>query len=257
MKIENYEGTADTFTIPGNIKTFDDPSESNGSTTEIDYARNHIHIGGAGLRPKTIAISGSLYGSSKNTDYESLSKHFAYQDNYLKKLYWKTDRFYLGVGQDCKQVFNSGRTNFIDFACSFKAIVGQLFGETQKTGTSGSPATNSGNITTFLEEITGTITDGGVDLVISDNLGNEITIDASNLTTGQTFVLSLVKMVNSGSNVYVSEYNYVTLDGTRERAVRTTGGIGYLQLGAGRTTADITITNLSSYSIKFRDGYSG
>lgn len=257
MKIENYESPADSFTVPGNIKTFDDPSDSNGTTTEIDYARNHIHIGAGGLRPKILAIAGSLFGTNKNTDYETLSKHFAYQDQKLKKLYWKTDRFYLGIGQGAKQTFNSGRTNFIDYAAGFKVIIEQLFGDTQKSGTSGTPQTNSGNITTFIEEITGEITDGNDDLVITDNLGNEITISSSKLTTGQTFVLQLVKMVNSGSNIFVSEYNYVTLNGTRERSVQTTDGSGYIQLEASADTSDITISNLSSYQVKFRDGYSG
>jgi len=256
MKIENYEGTADLFTIPGNVKTFDDPSESNGTTTVIDYGRNHIHVGGGGLNSKQIAIAGSFFGSDKNTDFESLSKHFAYQDQKLKKLYWKTDRFYLGIGQNCKQTFNAGKTNFIDWAAGFKVLVQQLFGDTQRTGTSGTPASNAGNITTFIEEITGTITNGAVDLTITDDIGNSIKIPASKLTTGQAFILSLVKMVDSGSGVFVSEYNYVTLAGTRERSVQTTGGLGYLQLEAAAASSDITIVNLSSYSIKFRDGYS-
>lgn len=257
MKIENFESPADSFTIPGNIKTFDDPSSSNGTTTEIDYARNHIHIGGGGLRPKILAIAGSFFGTNKNTDYEELSKHFAYQDQKLKKLYWKTDRFYLGVGQDAKQTFNAGRTNFIDYAASFKVLVQQLFGDTLRTGTSGSPQTNAGNITTYIEEITGTITDGANDLTISDSLGNAIKIPNAKLTTGQTFVLQLVKMIDSGSNIFVSEYNYATLNGTRERSVQTTDGFGYLQLEASADTSDITIANLSSYEVKFRDGYSG
>lgn len=256
MKIENYTGTVDSFTIPGNIKTVDDSSSSNSTTTTIDYSRNHIHIGGAGLNPKIIAIAGSFFGADKNTDYESLSKHFVYQDHLLKKLYWKTDRFYLGIGQDAKQVNNAGRTNFIDYAASFKVLVQQLFSDTQKTGTLATPQTNSGNITTFIEEITGTITSGAADLVIGDNLGNEITIPNAKLTTGQSFVLQLIKMVDSGSNIFVSEYNYVTLNGTRERSVQISSGFGYLQLESGSATSDITISNLSSYQIKFRDGYS-
>lgn len=256
MKIENYEGTLDSFTIPGNVKTFDDPSDSNGSTTEIDYARNHIHIGGGGLLPKIEGIAGSLYGEDKNEEYEELSKHFAYEDNKLKKLYWKTDRFYLGIGQGCKQANNAGRTNFIDYAAAFKVLIQQLFSDTQKTGTASSPETNEGNITTYIEEITGTIISGASDLVIGDSVGNEITIPSSKLTTGQSFILKLVKMVDSGSGVFVSEYNYVTLDGTRERSVQSSEGLGYLQLESTKDTSDITVTNLTSYSIKFRDGYS-
>lgn len=256
MIIENYEFPYSAFTIPGNIKTFDDPSGSNSTTTEIGYSKNHIHIGGNGINPKTIAIAGSFYGTTKNDDYESLSKHFAYEDTKLKKLYWEADKFYLGIGQNCKKTHNSGRTNFIDYAASFKVLIGQLFSDTQKTGTIASPQTNSGNITTFIEEITGTITSGASDLTISDNLGNEIKIPNANLTTGQTFVLQLVKMIDSGSNIYVSEYNYATLNGTQTKSVQTVSGFGYLQLEASADTSDITISNLTSPQIKFRDGYS-
>lgn len=256
MKIENYEGTADLFTIPGNVKVFDDSTNSNSTTEIIEYSSNHIHIGGDGLSPKIVAISGSFYGSNKNSDYQELSKHFAYQDSKLKKLYWEDDKFYLGIGQDCKKTHNSGRTNFIDFAASFKVLIGQLFSDTQKTGTSGTPLTNDGNLVTFIEEINGTIVSGASDVDISDSLGNAIKIPASKLTTGQTFVLKLVSMVDTGSNIFVSEYNYATLNTVQTKSVRTVTGFGYIKLEADADTSDITVSNLSSYQVKFRDGFS-
>lgn len=256
MKIENYEVTADTFTIPGNVKVFDDATSSNSTTDEIEYASNHIHTGGGGISPKPVAISGSLYGSNKNTEYQELSKHFSYEDNKLKKLYWEDDKFYLGIGQGCKKTHNSGRTNFLDYAASFKVLVGQLFSDTQKTGTSGTPLTNDGNLVTFIEEINGTVVSGAADVDISDSLGNAIKIPASKLTTGQTFVLKLVSMIDSGANIFTTEYNYTTLNGTQTKSVQTVTGSGYIKLEAGADTSDITVSNLSSYEVKFRDGYS-
>jgi hypothetical protein len=232
MKIENYSGTASTFNWPNNPNTFDDAISSNYTITNIDYQRYHIFVSGGGLTPKTIVLTGHFFGTNKNTNYRTLSGHFL--ENYkLKKLYFESDKFYLGVGKEIKKTHSGGRTNFVDYVATFETVVGVLFDDTQKTHTDGgAEETNSGNVTTFIEEISGTVTNGANPVVISDGLGNEITIPASALTTGNAVVIKFIEMVDSGDGIYVTEYNYTTVAGTQTKEVQTTVGSGVLQLAA-------------------------
>jgi len=257
MKIENYFGTSDTFTFPNNPQSFDDSIVSNHTQTKIGYQRHHIFVSGGGIEPKKIVLTGFFFGTDDDSDYQTLSGHFI-DNTKLKKLYFDSDRFYLGIGSQIKKTQSSGRTNFVDYVATFETLIGVLFSNTQKTYTQGDAhQTNTGNVTTFIEEIKGDVSDGADSIIISDNLGNSITIPASSLTTSQEVVISLVKMVDSGSGIYVSEYNYTTVEGSQIKTTRTSDGLGIIQLGATRTTLDLTVANLDAgYTIKFRDAYS-
>ena len=256
MKIENYSGTADTFTFPNNPKTYDDSISANYTVFKIPYQRHHIFVSGGGIDPKQIILTGSLFGTSKNTNYQSLSKHFT-ENTKLKKLYWDTDKFSLGVGKAIKKTHTGGRTNFIDYVATFETVIGVLLNNTQQTYTNGGThKTNAGNATTFIEEISGVVTSGSSDITIADNLGNEITIPSASLTTGQTVVVTFIKMVDSGSGIYVTEYNYTTVAGTQIKTTATTDGMGIIQLGAASATSDLSIANLNAgYTVKFRNAH--
>lgn len=256
MKIENYSGTADTFNFPNNPNTFDDEIVPNYTVTNVDYQRYHYFVSGGGIAPKMIVLTGHFHGADKNTDYQSLSKHFS-ETQKLKKLYWELDKFYLGVGNNIKKTHTGGRTNFIDYVANFQTIIGVLFSDTQKTYTNGgSHETNNGNTTTFIEEIQGVVANGSNPVVVSDGLGNQITIPASVLTTGQTVVIKFVEMVDSGDGIYVTEYNYATIAGTQTSAVQVTDGLGLLQLSSGASTSTLSISNLNAgWTAKFRDAY--
>jgi hypothetical protein len=254
MSISNYSGTADLFTFPNNPNTFDDEIVSNHTTTNLDYQRHHIIVSAGGILPKSIVLSGAFYGDNKNTDYQSLSKHFS-ETHKLKKLYWESDKFYLGVGQNIKKTHTGGRTNFVDYVANFQTIIGVLLSNTQTTYTNGGDhKTNGGNATTFIEEITGDVTDGASPVVIGDGLGNEITIPAASLTTGQEVIVKFVEMVDSGDGVYVSEYNYTTVAGTQINTTQTTDGFGLIQLASGGSTSTLSVSNLDAgWTAKFRD----
>ena len=249
MKIENWTGSADTFTWPNNPQVFDDDVVSNQTITTITYQRHHILVSGGGIDPKQIVLTGHFNGASKRTSYRSMAGHFM-ESTKLKKLYWETDKFFLGVGLQSKETNSGGRTNFLDYVATFRTIIGILLGDTEKTS-----GTNGGDETTFVTEITGTVTSGAVDVTITDGLGNEITVPASALTTGHSFTYKLVEMVDSGSGIFVSEYSYVEINGTQTRQVQTTGGFGIIQLAAGANISTVTTTNLSSVTKKFRDGW--
>ena len=98
MKIENYEGAASTFTWDYNPNTFDDAIASDYTTTHFPYQRRHHFVSGGGVLPKTIILTGHFSGADKNTDYRTLSGHFI-ENTKLKKLYFDSNRFYLGFGK--------------------------------------------------------------------------------------------------------------------------------------------------------------
>jgi hypothetical protein len=250
MKIENWTGSADTFTWPNNPLVFDTPIDSNHTITKISYQRHHIVVSGGGLEPKAMVLTGHFNGASKRTSYRSMAKHFQ-ETTLLKKLYWETDKFYLGIGRQAKETNSGGRTNFVDYVATFEAILGILLDDTEATS-----GTNGGDVTTFVTEITGTVTNGASAVTMTDALGNSISIPAAALSTSDAIVYKLVQMVDSGSGIFVSEYAYVTIQGTQTRQVSTTGGFGLLQLAAGANISTVTTTNLSSVVKKFRNGWS-
>lgn len=256
MKIENYAGTANTFTWPNNPNTFDDEIVSNYTITNDDYQMFHYLVSGGGVAPKAIIMNGHFFGSSKNASYETLSGHFI-ENTKLKKLYFDSDRFYLGVGKQIKKTHSGGRTNFLDYVATFETILGVLLSNTQKTHTDGGgEETNNGNVNTFIEEISG-VYDGTGDVVVTDGLGNQFTIPSTSMVGGQTVVIKFVEMVDSGDGIFVAEFNYAEVAGTQIKTVETTSGFGMVQLAPGATTATITVTNLNAgYTIKFRDATS-
>jgi len=249
MKIENYEGTLDTFSWPYNPQSYDDTIDANYSFTNINYQRHHILVSGGGIAPKSIILTGHFSGASRLSNYRSLAKHFQ-ENQKLKKMYFESDKFLLGIGRQCKKTHVGSRTNFIDYVASFDTIIGILFGDTQRTS-----GTNEGDVTTFVEEIKGDY-DGSGDVTATDVLGNSWKIPASALTLNQEVIVKFVSMVDSGSGIYVSEYNYATIAGSQTKRIQTTGGFGLIQLAAGANMTTITITNLTSQVVKFRDGWS-
>ena len=257
MKIENYEGTASTFTWDYNPNTFDDSIASDYTITHFPYQRRTYFVSGGGVTTKTIVLTGHFSGTDKNTDYRTLSGHFM-ENIKLKKLYFDSDRFYLGFGKQIKKTHSGGRTNFLDYVATFETVVGVLFADTLQTHTDGgAEITNSGNVTTFIEEISG-VYDGSGDVVITDDLGNQMTIPAASCgSEDDAIIIKFVSMVDSGKGIYETKYNYTTVAGSQIKTVQTTDGHGIIQLVASGTTADITVTNLkATYTIKLRNAYS-
>jgi len=252
MKIENYEGTASTFTFPNNPRVFDDELVSNSEITTLDLRQRHVISSGNGIAPKSLVLTGFFHGASRRTNYRTLTGHW-HESKKLKKLYFESDKFYLGVGKQIKQTNTGGRTNFVDYVATFQAIVGILFGDTQKTS-----GTNDGNVETFVEEISGSTK--GVDITISDNLGNAIKI--ANTSSGSAFSLKFVTMKDAAAGISISKYNYCTIGGV-EKFVETTSGTGMIKIDAGANMTTIEAspsvaltTVLTTPVVTFRDAYS-
>jgi len=259
MKIENYTGTADAFTFPNNPISYDDSISPNFTTQTIAYQDRHIIVSGGGISPKTIVLTGHFHGSSKNTNFQALTKHFQ-QSKQLKKLYFETDKFNLGVGKQIKKTQSGGRTNFIDYVAAFQTVIGIMLDNTEQTFTHGGDTkTNSGNVDTYVTEFEGDVKNGDDDVTLTDALGNSYKIPNAVLTTGDTIKVQFIVMADSGSGVYVSIYNYMTINDVESKRIQTTGGTGILKIASGSTVATSITTggNIDDgYTVKFRNGWS-
>ena len=249
MKIENFIGTADTFTFPNNPGSYDLSLDSNYQITQVAFKDYNIFASGGGSLPKGIVLDGFLHGSSRWTNFRLLSKHFG-QSKILKKLYFESDKFYIGLGKQIKQTNSGGRTNFVDYVANFQTVINLLFGNTLRTS-----GTNAGNAITYVEKIVGTVTNGSVDVTVTDGLGNSFSIDSSIFATGQEVIMNLVTMVDVGNGVNVTTFRYVTVAGSRVTRVKTLTGDGLPRIDAAANVSTINTTNLTSDVVSFRDAY--
>jgi len=241
-----------TFSFPHNPNSFDDPIDTNNTYFPIPYKNHHMVVSGGGNNAKLVVLSGHFSGSTRNTDYESLSK-FQFS-NELQRLYFTSDRYYLGMLSQCKKTHSGGRTNFVDYVATFQTVLAILFGDTERiTGV------NAGNITTFVTEITGQH-DGAGDIVLADALGNEITIKEADLVGNTYFRYSFVKMIESGSGLNISKFGVIEVDNNASYTsptIVTTKTTGLLKLDAAANISTVTATNTTgTLTKKFRDGHS-
>lgn len=251
MSIDNYDQTADLFTFTVNPLSFDDSIENNYENRNIPYQRHHIFYGMGGINPKTLILTGYFAGTNKMTDYALLAKHFT-ETNKIKKLFFQTDRFYLGIGKNIKQTQTGGRTNFTDYVATFQTFLGVLLGGTEKTS-----GTNAGNVVTYITKIEGTYSGSG-NVVITDGFSNTITCAAGNFTGSNPFRYNLVKLVDAGSGIWFTEWGYFEVNngsGYTKVPVSISPSLGVLKLDVGANITTVTITNSSGITKSFRDGW--
>ena len=261
MIIDNYDITSDAFTFPVNPTSFDDQIDNNYKEYPIAFQRHHILAGMGGINPKTLILSGYFYGTDKMTNYRTLAKHFT-ETYKLKKLYFESDKFYLGVGKNIKQTQTGGRTNFTDYVATFQTILGILLGDTEKTS-----GTNAGNTVSYVTTITGQYDASGSDVVITDGYGNTCTVASSEFSGKPWLKYYLVRFTNVGSStynlgvdMYYNEWGWVevsaTSGGTYTQANRTLSpSYSILKLDVGANISTVTTTHLTSVTKYFRDGW--
>lgn len=248
--IENFEGDADRFEFPYNPQSFDSSLESNAQFNNLAYQRHHILVAGkGGANPNNIPLAGHFSGESRWDDYRKLSGHFG-ENNRLKKLFFESDKFSLGVPFGLKRTHSSGRTNFIDYVFQFNTVVSMLFGAEEKTS-----GVNEGNSDTFVFEVSGQISDGGSDVVLEDGVGRVITVSSGNFSSGDSFLYKFVEMVDSGSGIKVSQYGNVYINGDLVRGVSSSEGFKVLEIKKGESVSSVSVSNLDDFEVKFRDGY--
>ena len=250
VKIEFADGTG-TFTFSYNPQSFDDEIVSNNVKSVLPYRNYSMLSTGGANNPKKIVLMGHFSGTSKETDYQSFSK-FQFSKS-LQRLYFASDKFYLGFLTQCKRTYSGGRTNFLDYVATFETVCSVIFSSTQKT-----TGTNAGNIKTFVEEITGQW-DGAGDVVLSDGT-NTVTISESSLTGNPYFRYSFVKMIDYTGGFSITKFGTIEVDDNASYTSPTHVTdvlIGLLELEATINISTVTATNTTgTLTKKFRDGYS-
>jgi len=252
MKIDNYDTTSDAFTFTVNPQTLDDQFANNYDVKNIIYQRYHMFYGLGGIDPKQVVLTGYFYGADKLTDYATLARHWS-ETYKIKKLYFQSDRFYIGFGKNIKMTQTGGRTNFTDYVATFQTFLGILLGDSAKTS-----GTNDGNVPTYVTTITGHYSGSG-NVVLTDGYGTTVTFHAADIASYPYWKYSMVKLVNAGSNIYYSEWGYCerSSDGSTyvPVGVSKNPSVLLLQLDVGANITTVTTTNSTSVSKVFRDGW--
>ena len=158
--IKNFIGVVESFSWPTYPQSVDISSESNHRLDTSEVVDIKVLTSSGSIMPRNITFTGHFSGTDKLTYFRSLSKHFR-QTTRLKKLYWESDKFYLGVGIGVKRTHAMKRTNFIDYVVRYVTISDGLLGDTLRTS-----GTNEGNAPTFMEELRGTVSNNAVDVKV-------------------------------------------------------------------------------------------
>jgi len=256
MKVENYTGTADTFTFPHNPRTFTPALERFIDKRTFPYSFGYYGLTAPVKSRQSINLVGHFDGSTKESDYRSLAKHV--NENKLKKLYFGTDKFYICLGLSISRTHSGGRTNFIDYVANFESPFGILFGDTQRSGSNTSSEDNEGNVPTPIEKITGTVSSGSP-VTIKDGDGNGFTFTPS---ASGTVTINLIELLDVGSDNFFTDYLVAKISTTRQILASATAGKSmFLFLDPAETLNTLftggTVSGITSPTFFFRDGWSG
>lgn len=259
MKLENYEGTADTFTFPHNSRVFDDAVDKFIEQKDYNYSFSYFGVTKGIKSRRNISINGffdDTGSGSKITDIRALMKHC--NDNNLKKLYFSDTLFYIVIPQNCKVTHAGGRTMFRDYVANFISPFGILFSSTQKDGIKTDADKNEGNVFTPIEKIITTSASSGSTYTYKDKDGNGFSIAA---TASGTLTIYLIKLQDLGNDAFFTDFFYAEIGSTKQVIKLATSGQSLL-LGLDSDESLATRFNTGSASIPanttfyFRDGYS-
>jgi hypothetical protein len=214
VKIENYEGTANTFTFPYNPQSYQETATTFNQSTQVPYSNFHVFIGNDALQPKRINFSGNFATSTKDSDYESITRNLQ-EGSKLKKLYFRDDRFHIVLGTSFQKTHSNNRTNFLDYVFDALTPIPLAFSSTQKTASyNGSTwddntTSNDGGTYTYLEEVTFTLdasASSGDTFTLSSSNDSGITITLTdNYTSGEVFTIKMVRYEKT-AGLYQTKY---------------------------------------------------
>ena len=254
IKIDNYEGAADLLTFPHNPRVFDNQIDPFVDKKQFPYAFSYVGVTDQLKAQQSIVITGFTSGTNRLSDYRNIAKQLT--EPKIKKFYFASDKFYIGIGAGCKRTHSGGRTNFVDYVGQFYSPFGILFGDTQNSVLyNDNTDANDGNVFTPIEQITGSVTNGQT-VTITDSDGNGFTFVASG--TG-TFTYKLVTLQDLGGGNKFLAFATGSIGSTLQKLkVASNDKSIILGLEPGETMNDISITQTNiTGTYKFRDGYTG
>jgi len=192
------------------------------------------------ITPKSITLSGTFRGGSRETELEALADKVYSKD--MKKFWLTSDKFIFVIGQSLKRSLLGKRTNFIDYVASFETPI-PFFYKTSKTyavtgiddtatdlndATTNSTGafTNAGSAPSHIQHISVTNTSGTQTSIKigdgavsgSDAAGDNIITWVGSLTGGEVLHFYLIYQVdNKGSKWYYFKDSADTVtSGTRD-----------------------------------------
>lgn len=255
MKIEKYENASDSFTFPYNPNSVEFITSKFMDQRPLPYSFTFMGFSSPIKSSISIGLNGHFDGSSKNSNYRSLTLQVNSPE--LVKLYFENDgsKFYLCTGTTIQKVPTGTRPLHVDYVAKFFSPFGLLFDNTQKSGLKASSVENEGDIVTPIEKITGTVVSGQT-VTIQDASGNGFSFVAS---ASGTMTYNIIKVTSEDGATYLTEYGYVTV-GTARQTIKnaSTSGDIFLKLEPGESLNDIfsagTVTNITP-TFYFRDGW--
>jgi hypothetical protein len=228
---------ADLFSFPNNPKILDSLMASQREIKELPFSKIHYLIDRGGLKAKSIILNGYFHGSSKDTDFETLSKMIYALDatnSGLLRFYMTDTKFIFCFGSSLKKTWTGGRINFTDYVANLITPLPFVYSDTGKyetwTITSTSAVTmnssndNGASAGAFDNDGTApahillwTITNNTANTVTKVEIGdaaasggavqgNKITWNGS-LASGQVLKIYMFKMVN-----YIFKKLYYTVN---------------------------------------------
>jgi hypothetical protein len=255
IKITDYPNEESTFTFPYNPRTIDLVTSKFIDQRNLPYYFTFLGFTSPIKSTISIVLNGHFSGDTKNSNYRSLVKKTNVPQ--MMKLFFENnnDKFYLCTGTNIQKVPTGDKPLHIDYVASFFSPFGMLFDAIQKSGLKTSSEENEGDMTTPIEEITGTVT-SGVAVTIKDKNDNGFTFTPN---TSGTMSYKLIDIVSSDNTIYLAEYFYVTISNIVQvvKNASTSGDI-MLTLEEGESLNDIfstgTVTGITP-TFKFRDGW--
>lgn len=254
MKIENYSGTADTFTFAHNPNTFDDELNKFLDRRDLPYSFTFLGTTTGLKSRRLLTLTGHFDGTNRLSDYRTLLKHT--NDYQIKKVYWATDKWYLAMGITTKKTPVGTRPNHIDYISSWLSPLGVLFGDSKKSGDESSVQQNSGDAFTPFHKISGTVT-ASSQVTIQDNAGNGIKFTPTDSGTADVY---LVKQTTEDNEVYITEWIYAEIGSTKQVISSASPGTSQIlglepSQSIGNLFSGGTISNISSMTFEFYDGW--
>ena len=262
MKIDDYvsgdDSAVDLFTFPHNSKVFDDSVIKLVDQKDYSYAFSYFGVTKGVKSKRNIAINGffdDTGSGDKEANIQALMKHC--NDNKLKKLFFSDSKFYVVIPQTCKVTHSGGRTMYRDYVANFISPFGILFSSTVKDGARTSNEENEGNVFTPIEKIVTTSINASTTYTYQDSNNNGFKFTTGAGVSG-TATIYLIKMLDLGSDSFITEYLYVEVNGTKQVvSLATEGKSMLLGLDAGSTiTSEFSSSVPTNSTIYFRDGYS-
>ena len=267
MKIGEWDkeySDASNFSFPRNPVSFSIPFETDTKVDNVPFSSWHIVMSGGGVKTREVVLSGNFRGSSKETDFNSLTGHI--HDNDLKRLWLNSESFYYVKGLNIRPSWSGEKVNFIDYACVFGCVSPYLmktkrndnFNISNSAAKASNNLVNNGNASAY-PIISIKNNDGGSTVSsVSVSDGIRSVTWTSNLLANETLVLYPFYFYESSSGVKDLRIGHALVDGVfGTKASVPAYEFPRIEAGSSTDTFSVTCVDASdvTVNIDWHDSY--